>query len=327
MKIIRFFTPAFFWMCIFFLGAEIILRSSVQLQFWLVNNNTPGVLSPYLYNCQELRRQGHGVKLLIIGDSTSMMAIDAHQLARELGMKPEEIFNFSHGGAGPASHCYNFKELRKYLPNLKSIILFVQYKRMSQFWGDIQTMAEDLIMVNDQPLSQARQMLSLNPLIHNYSFLFQLAPLISWKKSSNLFPGFRPRPGGGTTMDDIIPSPRIPEQNSFKPNASAIASLNKLLEKFKEDGLTVREYVIPYYPEYQKGWQGGEEDRFGRQLFNQLEGAGLIEFFPDAFNGLEKKLKPYYLDAWHLTPKGAKIFTGFLAQDLREHPMPGMPSL
>jgi hypothetical protein len=326
MRLLKFLSPAFCWTCIFLLGAEILLRSSIQLQSWLTRDNTPGVLSPYLYNYHELRRQGRSVKLLLIGDSIPMMAVDAPQLARELGMKPEEVFNFSHGGAGPASHLHNFTKLRSYLPNLKSIIIFVQYKRLNQILANAQTMAEDLIMANDQPLSQAWQTGSLNSVIYHYSLVFRLAPLVRWQDSRQPFPGFRPRPGGGTMMNDIIPSPpRLPEQDLFKANYDVISSLYTLLEKLKENGLTTREYIIPYNPEYQKDWQGGEEDRFGRQLFGQLADSGLIEFFPDAFNGLEKKLKPYYLDGWHLTPSGTRMFTSALARHLREHPLPGIP--
>ncbi len=323
MRLLKFLSPVFYWTCIFLLGAEILLRSSIQLQCWLTRNNTPGVLSPYLYNAHELRQNGRSVKLLIIGDSIPMMAVDSRQLAQELGMKPQEVFNFSHGGAGPDSHLYNFTKFRSYLPNLRSVILFVQYKRLSRVLANAQTMAEDLVRANDQPLSQAWKTASLNSVIHNYSLVFQLAPLIIWRSSPQPFTGFRPRSGGGTTMNEITPSaPTIPDQDPFQANPQVIAGLSRLLGTLKEAGLTIREYVIPYYPEYQKDWQGGEEDRFGRQLFGKLADAGLVEFYPDAFDGLGARLKPYYLDLWHLTPAGANILTQALAQHLKEHPLP-----
>jgi len=325
MRLRHFLTPAFSWTLIFLLGLEVLLRSSITLQCWLVRYNTTGVLAPYLYNTHELQRHGNAVKVLLVGDSVPMMAVDARLLAQELGLQPQEVFNFSHGGAGPASHLYNFKKLRPYLPNLRSVIIFVQYKRLNQVLAHAQTMAEDLTRTDDRPFLKAWQSGSLTPILQRYSLLLQMAPLIILRGGAQPFPGFRPKPGGGTTMQDMIPAaPTLPQQDAWQPNHQAIQDLRNFLMILHEAGLTVRHYLIPYYPQFQKEWQMTEEYQAGRQLFAHLAEAGLIESYPDAFQGLAARLQPHYLDLWHLTPTGAQIFTQALARHLQEHPLPGI---
>ncbi len=325
MRLLRFLSPTFYWTVILLLAIEIVLRSSITLQCWLTRHNTPGVLTPYLFNTFEVKRQGKAIKVLILGDSVPMMAVDANQLALELGMQPETVFNFSHGGAGPASHLHNFKKLRQYLPNVRSILLFVQYKRLNQALAQAQTMAEDLLSSEEHPCWRAWQIASLTPIIQSYSLTFQLAPLIIWQGSTQPLPGLRPKPGGGTIMEDILPGPPVlPPQDVWEPNQRAIQDLLNLLLLCKEAGIKVRHYHVPYYPHFHQEWQGSDEYSAGRSLFFQLEEAGLIECHPDAFLGLETKLEPYYIDLWHLTPTGARIFTEALAQHLRQHPLPGI---
>jgi hypothetical protein len=323
MRLRNYISAATFWTIVLLIIMEVLLRSSIRLQFWLTNYHSQGVLSPYIYNLRELQWAGPQVRLLILGDSLPMMAADARQLARELGLEPLQVFNFSHGGAGPASHLINYQLLRPYLPNLQSVILFVQPERLAQRCAKLQTVAEDLLPHSSSPLNEAWQQASLNPLLKHYSIVLQLAPFWRWRPPEVFFPGFRPRPGGGTQMNEFKPQKvRLDKQPFFQPNPHAVADLEELLLTLKRAGLPVQELLVPYHPDYQSEWNGGPEDRFGRQIFLRHQELGLVQYYPDAFRHLGENLRPYFFDYGHLMPSGTAIFTRALAQHLKDHPLP-----